>query len=686
MHCFCKEKVAFRKEISTIDMRSYNEIEKRTIRLLVEQGYGSSSYIAINAFNDIFYRNNVAFEQDKNGSYSLVFYYSDTALSDSHTMMAIQQELNTMVLLIESLIEQKYITLISNNATNQLTSIDGFDKTGLQGIQMPIDKHIGDMVVLYANNSAFISESLKDLNAQLSDAIELPIKTPNPKLYFEKQRKLGQRSDYLASIATPKQFPAFVLCHNHDWDDNEYHNWYCLHYFDPEGEWHKIGELHIMHKDEESYNHIPDTFNSLSVDFCSLGNDVSYYDGLRNVLGRELAEDVLFALQDSAVNLTVYDRYKEDAQFRLSLNRESIEAEKCLREARFRINGRNMNDAFSFLYAYHPPYNTESETNWHVKLAPDNLPFKKCIGVIGENGVGKTQMLRQFIEDLLSRKADNFRSALPVYSCIIAIFSTPFDPFMRITGGDFTMPYIKCCLEQSLRESEDRLLEGIIEIQNRGSVHGVGLMQHYVNQLRCELPKENINKVFVNKDSGIGILRHYEVDKDELHNLLHRLSSGQLQIFLLLTNIYRFVHYDSLFIIDEPEIHLHPSAIVNFMSLLNELLRIFDSYAIITTHSPLIVREILGQNVFVMRRMEDDDVYIGSCQHDTFGEDVSILYKDIFEYDESRSCFREFVKSTIERNPDYEKVMETIAIEGLSVNSRFSIRNMLVEYLKSNKS
>ena len=208
-------------------------------------------------------------------------------------------------------------------------------------------------------------------------------------------------------------------------------------------------------------------------------------------------------------------------------------------------------------------------------------------------------------------------------------------------------------------------------------------MRQYVEHPHRELPKENIKKVFIFKDSGIVILRHFEINKDELHDLLHRLSSGQLQIFLLLTHIYRFVHYDSLFIIDEPEVHLHPSAIVNFMSLLNELLRIFDSYAIITTHSPLIVREILGQNVFVMRRMENDDVYIGSCEHETFGEDVSVLYKDIFEYDESRSCFREYVNKLIEQNPDYEKVIDTIAIEGLSVNSRFSIRNMIVEYLKS---
>ena len=195
-------------------MRSYNEIEKRTIKLLVKQGYGSSSYLAINAFDDIFYKNNVEFEQDQEGNFSLVFYYSDTSLADSHTMMSVQQEIYTMVLLIEWLIQQKYITLISNNSTNQLTSIGGFDKTGLRGVQMSIDKHIGELLISYANNSAFVSESLKDLNDQLYNAIELPIKQPNSELYFEKQRKQGQRSDYKGSVSTPKQLPGFVLCHN----------------------------------------------------------------------------------------------------------------------------------------------------------------------------------------------------------------------------------------------------------------------------------------------------------------------------------------------------------------------------------------------------------------------------------------------------------------------------------------
>ena len=74
-------------------MRSYNEIEKRTIKLLVTQGYGSSSYLAINAFDDIFNKYNVAFEQDHEGKYSLVFYYSDTSLADSHTMMSVQQDI-----------------------------------------------------------------------------------------------------------------------------------------------------------------------------------------------------------------------------------------------------------------------------------------------------------------------------------------------------------------------------------------------------------------------------------------------------------------------------------------------------------------------------------------------------------------------------------------------------------------
>ena len=302
--------------------------------------------------------------------------------------------------------------------------------------------------------------------------------------------------------------------------------------------------------------------------------------------------------------------------------------------------------------------------------------------MIGENGVGKTQMLYYFIKDLLDGKSGVFNSELPVYSCIIAVCSTPFDAFMSIGNHNFSLPYIKNCLEQNKKETEEKIFAGANVIKERGNVDGHPLMKYYVERLKHELPTEDIERAFVFHDSGIGIMRHWVVDRDQLHNVIENLSSGQLQILMLLTTIYEHVNYDTLFIVDEPEVHLHPNAIMSFLRMLSSLLDEFQSYAIITTHSPLVVREMVGSNVFIMSRLEEDNVYIGHCDRETFGEDIGILYRDIFGYDDTKSCFRDEVRKLIKDGVDYDKVIEDLGVKNLSLNSRFTIRNMLVEYNK----
>ena len=102
-----------------------------------------------------------------------------------------------------------------------------------------------------------------------------------------------------------------------------------------------------------------------------------------------------------------------------------------------------------------------------------------------------------------------------------------------------------------------------------------------------------------NKDQDIYIL-----NKDYLHELINNMSSGQLHIFNLLTYIHAYIHLSSLIVIDEPEVHMHPQIIVSFMTMLGSILNKFRSFAIIATHSPLVVREIVGQNVYVMRLLD----------------------------------------------------------------------------------
>ena len=172
------------------------------------------------------------------------------------------------------------------------------------------------------------------------------------------------------------------------------------------------------------------------------------------------------------------------------------------------------------------------------------------------------------------------------------------------------------------------------------------------------------------------------MEKNIYFNISHSLAGARGYMPWVFTTVYEYVNYDTLFVIDEPEVHLHPNAIMSFLRLMSSLLEEFESYTIITTHSPLVVRELVGRNVFVMQRLEENNVYIGHCSRETFGEDIGILYRDIFGYDDTKSCFREQVYELIKDGMGFDEVVTELGLENLSLNSRFTIRNMVVEYQK----
>lgn len=504
-------------------------------------------------------------------------------------------------------------------------------------------------------------------------------------LYFEVQTKRSRRADRFSSVTQPMQLPGFVLCHNNNWEDYGFHNWYALHYFDSNGTWKIIGELHLMHTSGESKTMLQNHFQSLSADFCSLGNNVDYYEEMYRILGTKMSIKVLSALQDSAVSLPIYEKYREHEVFKNSLRREAFDTERALRMAKFIINGRKMSEAFKFKYLFRPDYNEECVTEWVVDFKIKVNPFMRMAGVIGENGVGKTQLLHKFIKDLLSGKKDAFNSEMPVFSSVIAVCSTPFDAFMMIDSTNIILPYTKNCVEQNIQETERKISEAAKAIYKRGMLHHHQLMDDYVSRLQKELPTEDITSVFELRESAFEDMDHWIIHQDKLHVLIEKLSSGQLQVLMLLTTVYEHVNYDSLFVIDEPEVHLHPNAIMAFLRLLSELLDVFQSYAIITTHSPLVVREMVGRNVFSMRRLEANNVYIGHCDRETFGEDIGTLYKEIFGYDDNKSCFREQVMDLITEGCEYDNILGRLGVKNLSLNSRFTIRNMLKDYKQSIK-
>ena len=121
---------------------------------------------------------------------------------------------------------------------------------------------------------------------------------------------------------------------------------------------------------------------------------------------------------------------------------------------------------------------------------------------------------------------------------------------------------------------------------------------------------------------------------------------------------------------------MHPQIMVSFMTMLGTILHRFRSFAVIATHSPLIVREMVGQNVYLMRILEGRIPNVANVTFETFGADATELYMRLFDFDERMSSFYHYVKQ-LSKDRSYEKVLALFLrfAPNLGLNARLSIRD-----------
>ena len=102
----------------------------------------------------------------------------------------------------------------------------------------------------------------------------------------------------------------------------------------------------------------------------------------------------------------------------------------------------------------------------------------------------------------------------------------------------------------------------------------------------------------------LGVDLGYDMN-DANANYYNRLSAGQRIALNILTHLMSNLHEKTLVLIDEPETHLHPSLMTSLISEISRLLRIFKSYAVIATHSPIIAQQVSSSSIRVMARVGD---------------------------------------------------------------------------------
>ncbi|MDG1419077.1 MAG: AAA family ATPase [Maricaulis sp.] len=107
------------------------------------------------------------------------------------------------------------------------------------------------------------------------------------------------------------------------------------------------------------------------------------------------------------------------------------------------------------------------------------------------------------------------------------------------------------------------------------------------------------------------------------------LSSGQLLFSFVVINVVGSIRKNSLLLIDEPELFLHPTLEIQFVDMLKLILDRFNSKAVMATHSVVTVREVPQSCVHIFARSEDGLV-VKQPPFQTFGGDMQRISSYVF--------------------------------------------------------
>ncbi|RAO23339.1 Protein ea59 [Micromonospora noduli] len=474
------------------------------------------------------------------------------------------------------------------------------------------------------------------------------------------------------------EYPAALLYWD-KWDDYGFKTTYTLLIALDQNRLAEIGAVKIL-KDSQASGATPlsdSPFSHLDESYCSLGQSLSYYQSLKQ-LGDRYYPAILAGLKDIVYDPSIAQPFLAHRGFKDSLERfgSSVlaisDAAPLFREASVRLTGESVSMRFQ---------TSVGGNQFQVPLVFNDVPEipGRLNALIGYNGSGKTRLLANLAQvahaGLTTRGDSTFVDKNGAFveghdfrfSSVIAVSYSAFDTF-DVPGGHeeereqlgrrgevFGYVYAglrsfadadadDAELSDTASEEPDRL-KSIQEITADFEA-ALAATRH---PSRGEPLKEVLAKVL----SEASFLR-LGVDLNSIHDVnfvqdvFARLSTGHKIVLNIAVQLVAHLGFRSLVLIDEPESHLHPPLLAALLRGINTALDIYDSYAVIATHSPVVLQEVPRRYVTILRRF-DSVTIVEQPTDETFGENVGFLTKNVFNLNTSatdhHAVLRELARS-----------------------------------------
>lgn len=315
---------------------------------------------------------------------------------------------------------------------------------------------------------------------------------------------------------------------------------------------------------------------------------------------------------------------------------------------------------------------------------------------IGENGLGKSQCLNQFVRAALRQRGyannliDPERSdARPMINRILAI-GTPGETSNTYPNDSIKNPklnYRRLLLTRNGRSKNNSLIgSSIVKLARQNKrIGNVERWEIFIDSIFHALPLDKIyiplnnNKSdlpdfvpLVDIQSGFNEERQLTLwsniddnaePKIKGSNGFYPMSSGQLSFFKFALLASLNIENGSFVLLDEPETHLHPSLISDFISLLDSILEKTGSYALIATHSPYFVREVTREQVHIFKKDAHGNIQIQKPRLKTFGANIGDISYFVFDEEHGNSLSKNIISRFKDSDESYEQLKSELLSE-----------------------
>ena len=482
---------------------------------------------------------------------------------------------------------------------------------------------------------------------------------------------------------TPSEpdFPYLVLQRD-DWNDYSYYTFFeaFLILTSQVTGRVKLGGVRVMRKGQAKGETTfpkdvggPIDSEELVGNYCSLSGQKKYYIFLQELGDLSLARRVLSALQDASWLPEVRRSFQAEPCFKISLLRESSDR-MMLDEAGLMFGGTNqMIDKFVV------EIKLQGASGPHVfdfDFDSAQSPLSKRVhALVGLNGVGKTQVLARLamLMSRFSQQAEKERTSVldredildPVPSIynVVAISFSAFDEFDRPTekqGERFSYSYCGLRTQRGKLRTEEELLAEIKD-----------LISTRMDDEQREILVTVLDSIVRVEDI------HAFVFQVEAHAQIYgRLSAGQRITLNCLCHLLSKIRPRTLVLFDEPELHLHPQLLANLMSALADILERFESFAIVATHSPIVIQELPRTCVHVVRRERMMPV-VYHPTFETFGENLSEITRNVFVATDSDRDYRAVLQRLLQQSDNQIEIVSEMFQGKLGLNAMIFLQSLV---------